>query len=129
MRVRFPYLHKGTQWFPVVEIGLHGRSGAVVTFKALVDSGASFSVFRPEVAEALGVGVERGIPVTIEGISGRILGYRHRLPAVVAGHRFTLIVIFSRELAVSFNLLGRANFFQNFRVTFDEAERAITLER
>lgn len=86
-------------------------------------------MFRPEVAEALGISIERGAPVTLEGIGGRILGYRHRVPARVGKYNFQLLVVFSRELTVSFNLLGRTNFFRPFRVTFDETRRLVTLER
>jgi len=35
--------------------------------------------------------------------------------------------VFSQELTVSFNLLGRDNFFQQFLVTFDERRRTIRL--
>ena len=49
MRARFPYLRKNFQWYPVVDVTLHGPR-AEITAKALVDSGASFSVFRAEIA-------------------------------------------------------------------------------
>lgn len=127
MTLTFPYVRKGDQHFPVVDVTL-ATSGQSLTIKALVDSGASFSVFRAEVLDYLGVPLERGAPVYLEGIGGRILGYRHRVPASVGNTRFALTVIFSQELAVSFNLLGRDNFFQRFRVTFDERNRTVHLK-
>lgn len=125
--VTFPYLRKGEQYFPVVDITLTLPRRSL-TVKALVDSGASFSVFRAEVLAYLGIPLVRGAPVYVEGIGGRILGYRHRVPARVGGTRFMLMVIFSQELTVSFNLLGRENFFQHFRVTFDERDRTVHLQ-
>lgn len=122
----FPYLRKGDQYFPVVDIAL-AVSRRSLTVKALVDSGASYSVFRAEVLEYLGIPLMRGERLSLEGIGGRILGYRHRIPAQVGATRFLFTVGFSQELAVSFNLLGRENFFRQFLVTFDERGRTIRL--
>ena len=124
----FPYLRKGQQYFPVVDLRLAGPRGALVV-KALVDSGASYSVFRAEVLEYLGIPLARGERVYLEGIGGRILGYRHRVLAQVGANTFSLPVIFSQELTVSFNLLGRENFFRQFRVLFDERSRIVRLQR
>lgn len=123
----FPYLRKGGQYFPVADLTLTIRTRSL-TVKALVDSGASFSVFRAEVIEYLGLPLARGERVYLEGIGGRILGYRHRVPARVGDARFPLTVVFSQELAVSFNLLGRDNFFQHFLVSFDERARVVRLQ-
>jgi len=99
----------------------------MLTLKALVDSGASFSVFRPEVAEYLGITIEKGKPIYLEGIGGRILGYLHSLRAVVGKKKFRCVIIFSREFTVSFSLLGRNNFFANFKITFDEKKKQVIL--
>lgn len=122
----FPYLRKGDQYFPIVDIAL-AVSKRSLTVKALVDSGASYSVFRAEVLEYLGIPLMRGERLSLEGIGGRILGYRHRIAAQVGATRFLFTVVFSQELAVSFNLLGRENFFRQFLVTFDERGRTVRL--
>lgn len=123
----FPYLRKGPQAFPIVDVTLSGPTQGL-TVKALVDSGASLSVFRAEIIDYLGIPLSRGARVYLEGIGGRILGYRHRVQATVSSTTFALSIIFSRELTVSFNLLGRDNFFEHFRVTFDERHRVVHLE-
>lgn len=99
-----------------------------LTVKALVDSGASFSVFRAELLDCLGRRLTDGHPVYLEGVGGRILGYRHLLPVQVGSTRFTLTAIFSQELTVSFNLVGREDFFHRFRVTFDERRLTVQLQ-
>ena len=124
----FPYLRKGPQYFPVVDITL-AVAHRPLTVKALVDSGATFSVFRAEVLDYLGIPLARGERMYLEGIGGRILGYRHRIPAQVGATRFMCTVVFSQELAVSFNLLGRENFFRQFLVTFDERGRTLRLHQ
>ena len=123
----FPYLRKGAQYFPVAEISL-GSSTRSLTVTALVDSGASLSVFRAEILAYLGIPLAKGARLYLEGIGGRILGYRHRLPAQVGKTRFSLAVVFSEELSVSFNLLGRENFFHQFLVSFDEHARTLRLQ-
>ena len=122
----FPYLRKGEQYFPVVDITL-AIPTRPLTLKALVDSGATFSVFRAEIIEYLGIPLTRGERVYLEGVGGRILGYRHRVPASVGDTRFLLTVIFSQELTVSFNLLGREDFFRQFLVSFDERHHVVHL--
>lgn len=122
----FPYLRNGEQYFPVVDVTL-AVSRHPLTIKVLVDSGASFSVFRAEVLEYLGIPLARGMRMSLEGIGGRIVGYRHHIPAQVGATRFLLTVVFSQELTVSFNLLGRDNFFHRFRVIFDEQHRVVRL--
>lgn len=123
----FPYVRKGDQYFPVVDVTL-GLASRSLTVKALLDSGASFSVFRAEVLAYLGMSLARGQRLYLEGIGGRILGYRHAVPAQVGTTKFSLSIVFSEELTVSFNLLGRDNFFQHFLVTFDERARVVRLQ-
>ena len=127
MPLTFPYVRKDDQYFPVVDITL-AIPPRPLSVKALVDSGASFSVFRAEVLDYLAVPLERGARVYLEGIGGRILGYRHRVPVQVGEARFPLTVVFSREMAVLFNLLGRDNFFQQFLVVFDERRHLVRLD-
>lgn len=126
MTQTFSYLRKGGQYFPVISVKLKGPKEEIIV-EALVDSGASFSVFRPEVADYLGIRLDKGKPVYLTGIGGRILGYLHKLPVRVGGKKFICKVIFSREFTVSFNLLGRDNFFLPFLVTFHEKIRKIIL--
>ena len=123
----FPYLRKGEQSFPVVDVTL-GAASRPLTVRALVDSGASFSVFRAEILAYLGLPLTHGKRLYLEGIGGRILGYLHRLPAWVGRAKFPLLVVFSQELNVSFNLLGRNNFVHQFRGVFDERARVVRLQ-
>lgn len=123
----FAYFQRGAQYYPAIDITVTGKKDEL-TVKALIDSGASFSVFRPEIAEQIGIAVEKGKPMYLEGIGGRILGYLHRIRAAVGRKRFMCSIVFSREFTVSFNLLGRDNFFSQFRITFDEKKRIVVLE-
>ena len=128
MKCEFPYLKKGEQSYPLIDVELIGPKGSLMV-KALVDSGASFSIFRPEIASYLGVPISQGQSLYFQGIKGRILGYLHRIPVSVNGQRFDCYIAFSPELNISFNLLGRNNFFLPFLITFNEKLQKVILEK
>lgn len=126
MQLIFSYLEKGKVFYPVVDFTIFGEKTSLV-ISALVDSGASFSIFRPEIAEYLEIDIEKGKPLFLEGVGGRILGYLHVASVHVGEKRFDCKIIFSREFTVSFNLVGRDNFFQQFIITFNEKQRQLIL--
>jgi hypothetical protein len=126
MNISSPYLDKDGKFYPVVDIELFSKKTSLLV-KALLDSGASFSVFRSEIADYLDITIEKGKPVYLEGVGGRILGYLHTLPVSVGKKKFRCKIIFSKEFTVSFNLLGRDNFFEQFVITFNEKRRETTL--
>ena len=127
MKQEFSYLKKGDQFFPVVDVELKGKNKTLIV-KALVDSGATFSIFRPEIADYLGIEIEKGKSIYLEGIGGRILGYMHSLPLKLGERTFTCKLIFSQEFTVSFNLLGRDNFFLPLIVSFAEKDHKVIIE-
>lgn len=127
MKLVFPYVRKAASFYPAIDVKLFGKQDSI-TIKALIDSGASFSVFRPEIAEQIGIGIERGKKLYLEGIGGRILGYIHKISVRIGNKKFKCHIVFSREFNVSFNLLGRDNFFTKFLITFDENNKEVILE-
>lgn len=124
----FPYREdaKGSS-FPIVPLHLYvGEKG--FDSSALIDSGATVSVFRPEVALNLGLSIESGKEVFLGGVGGYIKGYRHEVEIEVAKNRFLCPIVFSREYSSSFNLLGRNAFFEKFRIIFEEKKKKVILE-
>lgn len=124
----FPYRTDASgNTFPVIslslEFGVKKRE-----FFALIDSGATISVFRSEVAESLGISFEKGKEIYLGGVGGRIKGYIHTLKIEIAGKRFLCPIVFSHEYTVSFNLLGREAFFKQFRIIFEEKKKQVRLE-
>ena len=128
MKKEFSYSKKDSQWFPTIDVVLQGPKQAR-SFKALVDSGASFSVFRSEVADYLGIQLEKGEPVFLTGIGGRILGYLHKIKIEVNKESFVCKIIFSKEYTVSLNILGRDNFFLPFVITFLERDKKTIIKQ
>lgn len=124
----FPYrTDPSGNTFPIISVAL--ESGRIKKeFLALVDSGASTSIFRGEVADVLGIRIESGKVVYLNGVGGKIKGYLHKLMLEIAGKSFWCIVVFSRDYLVSFNLLGRENFFKKFIITFEEKYNRLVLK-
>lgn len=123
----FPYYFNGSDYYPVIPlIFLIGKNR--VRSQALIDSGATISVFGEETAEALGVEIEKGERTILGGVGGRIVGYIHKLRVKISGKEFLCPIVFSREYLVSFNLLGREAFFRQFKIIFEEKKNRLTLE-
>jgi len=128
MNLEFSYKKRGKAYYPIIVIRAKSAKNEVGV-KALVDSGASFSVFRSEIANYLGIKLEEGKPVFLTGIGGRILGYLHKIDVSINGKNFfNCKIIFSKEYTVSLNILGRDNFFQPFLISFWEEARKVILK-
>lgn len=124
-KIRVPYeMIEGVQ-LPIIRIIIKEK----ISTLALVDSGASFSIFQGEIASEVGINLEKGKLVKVRGIGGTIKGYQHILPIEVGNLKFKCKIIFSREYKEDFNILGRVNFFEQFElVGFRENHKETILE-
>lgn len=127
MKYEYPYVKFRNQYFPLVPLKIKFKRKFINTL-ALVDSGASISLFKPEIATQLGIEVEKGKETLLEGISGKISIYLHQVLLQVEKIKFLTTISFSEEYTASFNLIGRKDFFNHFSITFDERKRRIKLE-
>lgn len=123
MDLTFPYRTWGSYSLPLIPIGFADGS---ITY-ALVDSGANVSIFEASIADKLGITIESGKQIPLQGIGGRIIAYEHVVPIQVGSLEFNCKIAFSREYFVSLNLLGRDNFFSHFFVIIDEKKKEVTL--
>lgn len=85
-------------------------------------------LFRQDTARVLNLKITDGEPISLGGVGGNIKGYIHNLRMEVAGKSFMSPIVFSLQYQASFNLLGRNAFFENFKITFDEKQKIVTLE-
>lgn len=124
----FPYQRNSAgDSFPVIDLFVSGINHTTRIF-ALIDSGATVSIFREDVAKQLGIDIEKGKIIHLGGVGGRIKGYLHEVKIEVAGKNFVCPIVFSREYTVSFNLLGRDAVFKQFRIIFEEKNNFLALE-
>ena len=124
----FKYYYNGEGYFPVIPLYISVAGDKKLKLHALIDSGATISVFKDEVADQLGVEIEKGREIYLGGVGGRIKGYIHTLEVEIAGKIFPCPVVFSHEYTVSFNLLGRDAVFKQFRIIFEEKKNLLKLE-
>jgi hypothetical protein len=125
--ISFKYKFSNYNYYPIVSVSLSNKKLSTKT-SALIDSGASISIFSETVANTLNINIESGEKRVLGGVGGRIVGYVHNVKIKVAGKSFICPVVFSREYNVSINLLGRDTFFEKFRITFDEKEKTVILQ-
>lgn len=122
--MRFPYLKFEDEYLPMVPVRLKGREW--IEFKAFVDTGAGFSIFTYDIAEVLGFDAEKGDREFVKiGDGSFIEVFAFRLPIKLAEREFEAKVGFSRSLGVGFNIIGRRDIFDKFRVCFDDAEKFV----
>lgn len=108
---------------PSVPIALHSLSGdASYPLYAIPDSGADTSCFPEEWAEPLGFDLSACKVRQVATGAGMGCHYESDEPlrATVAGRRVDLCACFGPVLV---GLLGRDDFFQHFKVEFDQRRR------
>ena len=57
------------------------------------------------------------------------MGYIHELKLRVDEEEFPCKIVFSKELTVGLNLLGREGFFEYFQINFNEKRKEVILEK
>lgn len=120
----FPYI--GGE--PVVSIDIQSKKGVWIEFHAYIDSGAGFSVFHSDDAEALGLRLEDGRKIFFTvGDGTQIPAYIHKVDVTFAGKKFQAQIAFSSSLGVGTNLLGLVSFFDEFSFCFHHSKKYIEI--
>ena len=114
-------------YFPIIEV-IIANYQHILRIDALVDSGASISIFKGEIARAVGIDIISGQKIIFQGASAKLLGYIHKLNLEIGGKKFTARIAFSDDLSTSFNLLGRLDVFDRFLITFNESKKQLVMK-
>jgi hypothetical protein len=127
-RFEFRYaLFRGSA-FPIIPLQLRTSSGEWIATTALLDSGASISLFDAAIGKGLGIRIDDGRRVTPTGIGGPVVAYVHRIVIRIGDKELETQIAFTKRRKLPVNLLGRADVFDGFLVTFDEKRRVTVLE-
>ncbi|MEM5811705.1 MAG: hypothetical protein QXG91_03135 [Candidatus Aenigmatarchaeota archaeon] len=126
--MKFPYFYFRGYYFPVIPVIISILSKSIKT-SALIDSGASISLFHGSIARELGLVLESGKKRIFQAASGRFIGYVHKVNIIIGEEKFPCRIAFSDELITSFNLLGRETIFDKFLVIFNEKNKIVELRR
>ncbi|MCD6195648.1 MAG: retropepsin-like domain-containing protein [Staphylothermus sp.] len=121
----FPYVLYRGKFYPIIPVVIEGREKAIV--HALVDSGATISLFHINIAEDIGIDLKDAEQVYLAGIGGYVKAYiKKRVKISVEELGSTMIPIaFTEYIASDVAILGRQGFFESFEITFREWERKL----
>jgi hypothetical protein len=97
-------------------------------FEALIDSGATRSLFHADIASHIGLDIKSGEIEITQGIGGSETTYLHEITLYLPGGSVKTKVGFKEKLPVA-GLLGMKGFFEFFRVTFDADTKLCELQR
>jgi len=123
----FPYKQNSKgDFFPVIDLYIAYTKDFERTY-ALIDSGATISIFTQDIAQKLNLPINKGEEIYLGGVGGRIKGYMHKMKVKLANQNLIIPVVFSYEYFVSFNLLGRESVFKNFKIIFEEKDYLVKL--
>ena len=124
----FEYAKVGEKEYPLIPITLRHGDQELTTL-ALIDSGATISVFRSEIAEALDVDWRRGEEMLLQSANAKFAAYLNEIKVRIEDTELTLKIAFTEELTTSFNILGRQSFFESFIVEINERNKIVKLIR
>lgn len=114
--MKFPYVELRGRFLPIIPVEVND-----VEFYAFVDSGASFSIFHTDIAEILDIKIEDGEKVFVTVGDGSLIPVHiHELKVRFAGKEFAARIGLSKKLGIGFDIIGRKDFFENFKICFDE---------
>lgn len=125
---RFGYSHFRDAKAPVIPVELWGR-GRWHKMWVYVDSGASFTILHTFEARRLGVDLKKCEKFFI------VAAGDNRIPVHLAQIRLRIGSVtvrtevgFCRELGGAFNILGRKDVFERFRVTFSDKDQTVRFQ-
>lgn len=90
--------------------------GEEIRADAFVDTGATYCIFRREVAMSLGIDVEAGASVRIGTVTGGFDAYGHTLTLETLGYSFEVMVYFAAHDGLPRNVLGRRGWLDRLRL-------------
>lgn len=124
--LEYPYSKIGGKFFPIIPVTIKHQD-KTIKLEALVDAGATISIFKFEVMEILGIKSNECKRIPLKGIGGSITAYVHEVFLIVGSKSIKTEVAFSKELEMKINVIGRENVFENFLVCYNDKEKKVSL--
>ncbi len=119
----FPYIVYRGRPYPIIPVMVEAREKAVV--HALVDSGATVSLFHRSISEDVGLDLGDAEQVYLAGIGGYVKAFiKKRVKVTLEGVGSIYIPIAFTDYIVSdLAILGRKGFLEALEITFREWEK------
>jgi len=126
--VVFPYVFYRGRFYRIIPVLIEGMERTVV--HALVDSGATISLFPTSIAEDAGLDLGDAEQVYLAGVGGYVRAYVKRQVRVTVEDlgSIKIPIAFTEYIASDLAILGRQGFFESFEITFREWERKLVIK-
>ena len=113
--------------YPIIPVIIEGKEKTVV--HALVDSGATISLFHTSIAEDAGIDLGDAERAYLAGVGGYVRVYvKGQVKITVEGLGSIVIPIaFTEYIASDIAILGRQGFFEALEITFREWEKKLII--
>ncbi|MDX6405621.1 MAG: hypothetical protein QOH70_3076 [Blastocatellia bacterium] len=96
---------------------------------AYLDTGATFCVFKRELATALDLDPETGTPLRLSTVTGSFEAYGHTVTLETLGYSFDVTVYFAAHESFTRNVLGRRGWLDQVNLGLVEYESKLYLSR
>lgn len=135
-KLKFDYVKIGQHKRPIIPIQIRAGGNAVNT-QALIDSGADFNLINLEIADALGIKLNRKRPTIFNGVGNKSLNLKGYIAIVDLkifdrgqSIDFSAPIVFTDQLPINGHaILGESGFFDKFgTVSFYYARGKVILE-
>ena len=123
--MKFSYRFYEGKFLPIIPISLT-ENGKLIQMRAYVDTGASYSLFHAKVVEILGLDVEGILYELVVGDGDILKVYLHSVTVSLVGKEFKVMIGFSKNIGVGFNILGRKDIFDKFNICFNDKDKEIS---
>lgn len=124
----FPYKNAAGKPSPIVSVGIEVNARWHVAY-LYVDSGAFYTLLHAQFALDYGLDFKRGSKTYAQVGDGSLIPvYLHRLQLQIGTKQFAATVGFSEKLGVRFNLLGRQDVFEHFKICFHERRKIVSFQ-
>ena len=94
-----------------------------------MDTGATFCVFKLELATALGIDVETGTHLRLSTVTGSFNAYGHMLTLATLDYAFNVTVYFAAHESFTRNVVDRRGWLDQVRLGLVEYESKLYLSR
>ncbi len=103
--------------------------GEEIRADAFVDTGATYCIFKREIAVSLGIDVEAGTRLRVGTVTGGFDAYGHTLTLETLGYSFDITVYFAAQDGLPRNVLGRRGWLDRVRLGLVDHDAKLYLSR
>jgi predicted aspartyl protease len=126
---RFPYKKIRGIYQPLIPIGVQFDS-LWLPLEVYIDSGAEYTVIEARIAHSVGFNYRQGKRIYLKVGNGSLMTvYLNRLNIQLGKNCLPCDVGFSEQLNVNYNILGKVDIFEQFKICFSQSNRVITFEK